>query len=79
MRIETWFRNRYGSIPPQSMAAAQFGSTFFCAWYWTRSIDTLGLPLVALLIATYSTAAIFIGIEVARFMVPAWRGSPGST
>ncbi|WP_420447771.1 hypothetical protein [Candidatus Palauibacter sp.] len=78
MRIETWYRNRYGSIPPHAIPVAQFGSTLFCAWYWARSIDELGIALVALLIATYSTAALLIGLEGAR-LIPAWRTSPGGT
>ncbi len=68
--------NRYGNIPKRSIFAAQFGATFFSAWYWTRSIGEIGVLLSALAIAAFSVAALLIGLEVARFTVPSWRSSP---
>ena len=71
--------NRYRNIPKRSIFAAQFGATFFSAWYWTRSADELGLLLTALAVAATATAALLMGLEGARLMVPAWRNSPGGT
>lgn len=67
--------NRYRNIPKRSIFAAQFGATFFSAWYWTRSVDENGILLTALAVAAYSVAAFLMGMEVARFTVPAWRSS----
>lgn len=67
--------NRYRNIPKRSIFAAQFGATFFSAWYWTRSTDEMGVLLTALAVAAYSVAGLLIGMEGARFMVPAWRSS----
>ncbi|WP_419859699.1 hypothetical protein [Candidatus Palauibacter sp.] len=76
MKLNPAFKDRYGKVPQRSIFGAVFGSTFVSALYWTSSMDDAGLLFTALGIAAYSTAGLLIGLEGARWAVPAWRNSP---
>ena len=79
MKLNPVYKNRYGKIPQRSIFAATFASTFFSAWYWARSMDEPGFLLMALAVATTATAGLLVGLELALFLVPGWRSSPGKT
>lgn len=73
---------RYRNVPYLSVLVGIIVSVSFSAWYWGRSMDVTGPLLMArmtLAVAATGIAGLLAGLELAMFLVPAWRSSPGKT
>ncbi|WP_419948382.1 hypothetical protein [Candidatus Palauibacter sp.] len=70
---------RYRNVPYSSILVGIAVSVAFSGWYWARSTDEMGLLLTVLAMAATGIAALLIGLELAMFLVPGWRSSPGRT
>ena len=70
---------RYGNVPYVSILVGIVVSVVFSAWYWTGSMDEMGLLLASLAVAATGIAGLLVGLELAMFLVPGWRSACGKT